>query len=169
MQQTNLRSQNSFSLDWKETFNLYQFGAPIRWTQVWVSSRSWWWTGKPGVLQSIGSQSVGYDWATELNWTWAGGALTAQLVKNLSAMQETWFDSWVRKIWPGEFHGLHSPWGHKESDITEQLSLHFNSGQGWGAIWWWYQRISNRHLSDLGQHVYYLLMAQTSISGHWEK
>ena len=30
---------------------------------------SWWWTGKPGVLQSIGSQRVRQDWATELNWT----------------------------------------------------------------------------------------------------
>ena len=38
-----------------------------RWTWVWVSSGSWWWTGKPGVLQSMGSQRVGYDWATELN------------------------------------------------------------------------------------------------------
>ena len=33
-----------------------------------LSSRSWWWTGKPGVLQSIGSQRVKHDWATELNW-----------------------------------------------------------------------------------------------------
>ena len=31
--------------------------------------RSWWWTGKPGVLQSMGSRRVGHDWATELNWT----------------------------------------------------------------------------------------------------
>ena len=31
------------------------------------------------------------------------------------------------KFWPGEFHGLYSPWGHKESDMTELLSLHFNS------------------------------------------
>ena len=38
------------------------------WTWVWVSSRSWWWTGKPGVLQSLGSQRVRHDWATELNW-----------------------------------------------------------------------------------------------------
>ena len=29
--------------------------------------------------------------------------------------------------WPGEFHGLYSPWGRKESDMTEQLSLHFTS------------------------------------------
>ena len=34
-----------------------------------VNSRSWWWTGKPGVLQSIGSPRVKHDWATELNWT----------------------------------------------------------------------------------------------------
>ena len=39
------------------------------WTWVWVSSRSWWWTGKPGVLQSMGLQRVGHDWATELDWT----------------------------------------------------------------------------------------------------
>ena len=39
------------------------------WTWVWVSSRSWWWTGKPGVLQSTGSQRVGQDWMSELSWT----------------------------------------------------------------------------------------------------
>ena len=37
-----------------------------QWTWVWASSGSWWWTGKPGVLQSMGSQTVGYDWVTEL-------------------------------------------------------------------------------------------------------
>ena len=40
--------------------------SPTRWTWVWVGSGSWWWTGKPGVLQSMGSQRVGHDWATEL-------------------------------------------------------------------------------------------------------
>ena len=40
-----------------------------RWTWVWVNSRSWWWTGRPVVLQSMGLQRVGHDWATELNWT----------------------------------------------------------------------------------------------------
>ena len=39
------------------------------WMWVWVNSRSWWWTGRPGVLQFMGSQRVGHDWATELNWT----------------------------------------------------------------------------------------------------
>ena len=36
-----------------------------QWTWVWVSSGSWWWTGRPGVLQSVGSQRVRHDWATE--------------------------------------------------------------------------------------------------------
>ena len=41
--------------------------SPTWWTWVWASSWSWWWTGKPGVLQSMGSQRVRHDWATELN------------------------------------------------------------------------------------------------------
>ena len=40
-----------------------------RWTWVWTSSRSWWWTGKPGMLQSLRSQRVGHNWATEVNWS----------------------------------------------------------------------------------------------------
>ena len=38
-------------------------------TWVWVNSGSWWWTGRPGMLQFTGSQRVGHDWATKLNWT----------------------------------------------------------------------------------------------------
>ena len=63
---------------------------------------------------------------------WA--SLRAQLVKNPPAMRKPGFDPWVGKIpwrrerlptpvfWPGEFHGLYSPWGRKESDMTERLS-----------------------------------------------
>ena len=43
--------------------------SPTQWTWVWVNSGSWWWTRRPGVLQSMGSQRVGHDWVTELNWT----------------------------------------------------------------------------------------------------
>ena len=45
-----------------------------RWTWVWVNSRSWWRTGRPGVLWFMGSQRVRHDWVTELNWT--------ELIKN---------------------------------------------------------------------------------------
>ena len=48
--------------------------SPTQWTWVWASCRSWWWTGSPGVLQSMGSQEVGHDLlvnGTELNLRWS--------------------------------------------------------------------------------------------------
>ena len=59
--------------------------SPTRWTWVWVNSGSWWWTGKPGVLQFMGSQRVGHNWATELNWTEPGSPAKARL-----AYQDLW-------------------------------------------------------------------------------
>ena len=62
----------------------------------------------------------------------------AQLVKNPPTMWETWVQSlgWEDPLekgratpsvfWPRELHVLYSPWGHKESDTTEQLLLHFS-------------------------------------------
>jgi len=43
--------------------------SPTQWTWVWVNTGIWWWTGRPGMLKSMGSQTVGHNWATELNWT----------------------------------------------------------------------------------------------------
>ena len=70
-------------------------------------------------------KGIGYP----LQYSWA--SLVAQLVKNLPAVWETWVGkiSWRREslptlvFWPGEFHGLYGPWGLKESDMTERLSL----------------------------------------------
>ena len=50
--------------------------SPTWWMWIWVNSRSWWWTGRPGVLRFMGSQRVGHDWVTDLNLhhhiLWAG-------------------------------------------------------------------------------------------------
>ena len=43
--------------------------SPTQWTWVWVNSRSWWWSGRPGMLQLMGSQRVENDWTTELTFT----------------------------------------------------------------------------------------------------
>ena len=43
--------------------------SPTQWMWVWVNSGSWWWTGRPGVLWFMGSQRVGHNWVTEVNWT----------------------------------------------------------------------------------------------------
>ena len=40
-----------------------------QWRWVWVNSGSWWWTGKPGLMQFMGLQRIGHNWETELNWT----------------------------------------------------------------------------------------------------
>ena len=77
------------------------------------------------------STAEGIDYPLQYSWV----SLVAQLVKNLPAMQDTWllslgFEDPLEKeklltslFWPKEFHGLYSPWGHKELDMTEQLSL----------------------------------------------
>ena len=61
--------------------------SPTQWTWVWVNSRSWWWTGRPGVLQSMGSQR--HDWMTELNWHF-NTAILLQGTHLSSSGQITW-------------------------------------------------------------------------------
>ena len=82
----------------------------------------------PGSGRSVG-EGIGYSF--QYSWT----SLVAQLVKNPQQCGIPGFDPWVRTIpwrrerlptpvfWPGEFRGLYSPWGCKQSDTTEQLAL----------------------------------------------
>ena len=62
--------------------------SPTWWTWVWASSRSWWWTGKPGMLQSLGPQRVGHDWASKLDnrfpllYTWKWQNIVNHLYSN---------------------------------------------------------------------------------------
>ena len=65
-----------------------------QWAWVWVNSGSWWWTGRPGVLQSMGSQRVGHDWVTELKWN-------VYIYKILSVLCNT-ISSNIFKAFPGE-------------------------------------------------------------------
>ena len=72
-----------------------------QWTWVGVNSGSWWWTGRLGVLQFMGSQRVGHDWATELNWkpTWL-------IFHKLS---KCWF-KWSPWIWKSDIQALYVKW-----------------------------------------------------------
>ena len=56
-----------------------------QWTWVWSSSGSWWGTGKPGVLQSMGLQRVRHDWVTELNWIFTHSSLNSS---------KSWWELW---------------------------------------------------------------------------
>ena len=106
--------------------------SPTWWTWVWVNSGSWWWTGRPVMLQFMGSQRVGHDWVTELNWTdeaiaiFVAGQMQHGKKANcvlVSSWKELWshehwndlgslWFSWWRSKWqptpvslPGESHG----------------------------------------------------------------
>ena len=57
--------------------------SPTQWTWVWVSSGNWWWTGRPGVLQSMVSQRVRHSWTTERNWKWTGIMLVIKIIIKL--------------------------------------------------------------------------------------
>ena len=86
--------------------------------------------GDPGLIPGSG-RFTGEGIGNPLQYSWA--SLVVQLVKNPPALWETWVRSlgWEDPLekgkathsifWPGEFHGLYSPWGHKELDTTEQL------------------------------------------------
>ena len=58
----------------------------------WVDSRSWWWVGRPGVLQSMGSQRVGHDWATELNWISDTTSILESIQVDLSSVARVFMD-----------------------------------------------------------------------------
>ena len=70
--------------------------SPTWWTWVWVNSGSWW-TGRPGVLQFMGSQRVGHDWATELNWTEPSLSLQSKTVGNASLHPRV--SDWNLDVW----------------------------------------------------------------------
>ena len=63
--------------------------SPTQWTWVWVNSGSWWWTGWPGVLCFMGSQRIGHDWATELNWTYLTNAKRCPMVLPLGQVSQS--------------------------------------------------------------------------------
>ena len=59
--------------------------SPTQWAWVWVNSKSWWWTGRPGVLRS--DHRVGHNWATELNKSHNLSAETTHLVSGCNETQ----------------------------------------------------------------------------------
>ena len=57
----------------------------------WVNSRGWWWTGRPGVLRFRGSQRVGHNWGTELNWEHNQSSLVCMHTWNLQRSLLKWY------------------------------------------------------------------------------
>ena len=127
-------------------------GITDSWTWVWASFGSWWWTGRPGVLQSVGSQRVGHDWAAELTRAigrWGSQGWKFQLCRSKfcrfnvqpgdcgscdcvcvshSAVSNS---LWPRGLWPAR---LLCPWGSPRGilawiTVSRQSLLHLRSSQ----------------------------------------
>ena len=99
--------------------------SPTQWTWVWASSGSWWWTGKPGVLQSMVVQRVRHDWVTELNWT--------ELANRTVCCSKV---PWIPKCnrWGEVLHleHVHAPtWGESGTGLYGDLSLTLYQRESW--------------------------------------
>ena len=117
--------------------------SPTQCTWVWVNSRSWWRTGRPGVLRFMGLQRVRHDWAIELNWYIYGsphssvGKASACNAGDPGLNHELDRSSGEGNGNPLQYscldnpHGQRSlvgcsPWGRWGSDTTERLDFHFS-------------------------------------------
>ena len=107
--------------------------SPAQWTWVWVDSRSWWWTGRPGVLRFMDSQRVRQDWVTEVNWSQISLLISMDalasyhllfhwttkdylLCKDTETRQQIWKFKTHFQFW------RHSQWRASESLIITQCS-----------------------------------------------
>ena len=106
-----------------------------QWTRVWASSWSCWWTGKPGMLQSIGSQRVRHDWATEL------------IFKNLSKSRKSVSHSVI-------FDSA-TPW-----NLAHQvpLSLEFSRQEYWSGLSFPFQGMGLTQGLNSGLQLYRLFL-----------
>ena len=94
--------------------------SPTQWTWVWVESSSWWWTGRPGMLRFIGSQRIGHDWVTELNWS------SIILVLNIHTYPGVWLENdflYGIDIWTNKSVSLLCPLYNKMPWILRQECL----------------------------------------------
>ena len=111
--------------------------SPTQWTWVWVNSRNWCWTGRPGVLLFMGSQRVRHYWANELNWTHkkhghcleGGGVPRESQVKFPSVCPRTTGDKRGEKV---SSQTSFMPSGHTS---WESLSQMLDSSFWWTYSW----------------------------------
>ena len=95
--------------------------SPTQWAWVWVNSGSWWWTGRPGVLWFMGSQRVGQDWVTELNWTDTVRQGDVIRIKAVTVLHSSFFCKVSKEwhFWQGE--GVCRVLGGQSANLEEPL------------------------------------------------
>ena len=119
-----------------------------QWIWVWVNSGSWWWTGRPGKLQSMGSQRVGHDWATELNRSPGDERYTeVTIVNNIDSCQ----------LMMIQFNNL-TLWWYKSNINPGKLYFEFWSFPPCYQYAIWYSLMMPGSDSKLSSPNYYLIM-----------
>ena len=86
--------------------------SPMQWTWVWVNSESWWWTGRPVMLQSTGSQRVGHNWSDFSTHTHY--KVSRRKCKTFS---EPWVKQWPKQVRLLKLPKATRPW-KKKMDVT---------------------------------------------------
>ena len=121
--------------------------SPTWWTWVWVNSGSLWWTGRHVVLRFMGSQRVGHNWATELNWT-EGFNRLIQKGKQTKGKHKVW--TTVSLAWTNhEIVSLAT-----DSDDSNEPKVCLNSDKKRTPGSWPLTTICNRHLYPLVGHLH---------------
>ena len=99
--------------------------SPIWWTWVCVNSGSWWWTGRPGVLQFMGSQRIGHGWVTELKG----------YEEMIDYFADLWKDDMIVKLRYPETHSLKylGVWCWAQIELMINLLLGKGTQKEWGC------------------------------------
>ena len=90
-----------------------------QWTWVWINCGSWCWTGRPGMLQSMGSQRIWHDWGTELNWIFKN--FLVDLIQ--PQLLETVLGLLTSRPCSDLSHGWSGPWRADSAGHTESWGL----------------------------------------------
>ena len=96
-----------------------------QWTWVWASSGSWWWIGRHGVPKSMGSQRVGHDWETELNWPEADDIIRPPKTEGNLPLADLWVVVYLLN------HVLLTPW---TVALQAPLSMGFLRQEYWNGL-----------------------------------
>ena len=106
--------------------------SPTQWTWVWVHSRSWWWTRRPGMLWFMGSQRVGHDWVTELSWTeyHLNYHIIIWIVTSLSLAFKVWPIDWPAALASPE-NVEYETWNETQLSVFKEALqvIHSNVGE----------------------------------------
>ena len=108
-------------------------GSLTQWTWVWVNSGSWWWTGRPGMLRFMGSQRVGHNWATELNWLMTVATFSFSPpfpVSLISQRQPSWVSTaqWMRPGYENRLTFLPKCWPDVRAGAAAGVEVLLKSG-----------------------------------------